>query len=120
MQSETNNLSGFSIQNDYASVTTTGYKAIQYTYDTTNEEYLSVLNENLSINDSTKYLLVFFGTDIIAGDYGSNKKITKEIIPEIVSTIETKAPNNAHILYIQAGGAATDNITTLISSLRTL
>jgi acetoin utilization deacetylase AcuC-like enzyme len=117
MKSERNNLSGISLHNDYSNISEERYLGIQYEKDISNSNYLSVLQQNLVIDSNCKFLLVFFGTDIFSGDYGSNISLTTELIPEIITAIESHVPKSATVLYIQTGGASKSPIEQLITCL---
>jgi acetoin utilization deacetylase AcuC-like enzyme len=119
MQSEQNNLEGISFHNDSHNVTEEGYRGFSYAPDITNEELLLFFRENIRFQSPVKYLLLFFGTDILNSDYGDNKNITPEILPKIVQLFEQIANQmNASLFIVQCGGNQGKNITELITTLR--
>jgi acetoin utilization deacetylase AcuC-like enzyme len=120
MKSETNNVTGLSIHNDGTNIHNDNYIGINYERNTNNTEFLQILTSALSINQSTRYALVFFGTDIVMGDYGANENISPEIIPQIVALLESKIPPQATTIYIQTGGADPQNIMKLIETLTSI
>lgn len=118
MVSESNNVTGISFHNDYGNIKENNFIGRQYPVTIQNEEYIKMLQEHVDIPERVRYLLVFVGTDIVKGDYGLNENITLDTLAKVIDCIESKISPDTGIIYIQTGGAASENISYLIKFLR--
>src|SRR5690606_32507423 len=110
-------LSGVSIHNDANSFQENDYQAINYEKDIIEDDFIEIL-KNINISNEPRFILLFFGTDVFKGDYGSNQSLSTKIIPDIISHFEGETKKtNASLIIIQTGGSIYENITALIDQI---
>jgi acetoin utilization deacetylase AcuC-like enzyme len=121
MSHETNNLSGISVHNDGPNIDEDLYRGINHPTDISNEEYLKLIGEKITIPKDTKYCIVFIGTDIVNTDYGDNKNITDSVFQDILLKLK-KVVNETgcKLLIFQTGGSNSKEIKTLIEALKSI
>lgn len=120
MATETNNVTGFCLHNDAGDIADDGYVGKGYERTISGDELCSLIEKTIVINPRVRFVLLFFGTDVFAGDYGDNQNIRIDVIPKIIDVVEQKLPSqDTHFAIIQTGGSSSENIHALINHLMT-
>lgn len=118
MANERNNVSGICFHNDAGDIKEVGYLGVRYDVGISEEDFLKLIQENVEIPSETKFVLLFFGTDIFSDDYGGNKNISLEAVGKLVQIFEKNVEKSgAKLIIIQTGGTLAKNVSALIDGL---